>query len=190
MGICSLTEQRTVPSLCKPDMVDKITRTHGLACEATLRRRKSGGTSEPGRMIPVERIAGDPGKNSHLWGFHLPPGTANDPAGPRRGPLRIPAWTHGIIRRVIPIGDPLPDVARHIVDPVGALALFIHPNRNEGLFTLPGLVEIQMPMRRFDVPPREPSIIGPSPGLLPFRLRSATACPPIDNRHRRQTNPR
>ena len=161
-----------------------------IACRATLRRRKSGGTSEPGRMIPVERIAGDPGKNSHLWGFHLPPGTANDPAGPRQGPLRIPAWTHGIIHRVIPIGDPLPDVARHIVDPVGALALFINPNRHEGLFTLPGLVEIQMPMRGFDVPPKgtvdHRSLARPSP----IRLRSATACPPIDNRHRRQTNPR
>ena len=70
-----------------------------------------------GRMIPVEWTAGNPGKNSHLRGFDLPPGTANDPAGPRRGPLRIPARAPGIIRRIVPIGDPFPDVTRHIIDP-------------------------------------------------------------------------
>src|SRR5512147_2428708 len=44
--------------------------------------------------------------------------------------LRILRWALLVVVMVIPVVDPFPDIARHIIKAIGTLAQFEHPHRD------------------------------------------------------------
>src|SRR6185312_564350 len=92
-----------------------------------------------------------------------------------RLPLLRSLWILGqallVIVMVIPVVDPFPDIAGHVVDAIGTLAHFEHSHRNQGHMVRPFfLAEIRMEPGGSLVAPRIEAAIRPSRRLFPLCL--------------------
>src|SRR5437773_10644934 len=136
------------------------------------------GAAETGRFVPDRRIAVHAGKDANRGGLVLPSCPPDDF-------LCAPVRAFGVLRRallvvvgVVPVVDPFPYVAGHVVGAERALARFIAPDGHEGLLSDPPLIEVEMFDRGFDIAPGESAIGGALCRLFPFRFcRESFASP-------------
>src|SRR6185437_6555701 len=97
-----------------------------------------------------------------------------------RRSLRILGRTLLVGVMVIPVVDPFPGIAGHVVNAVGALAHFEHSYRNQGHMVRPFLLaEIRMEPGGSLVAPGIEAAIRPSRRLFPLRLGRQTLAGPF-----------
>src|SRR6185437_8501651 len=84
-------------------------------------------------------------------------------------------WTFRILFRallivsgIVPVIDPFPNIAGHVIQAKGALARLITSDGHERLVADPLLIVIEMFGGRLDIPPRESPIRRPFGRFLPF----------------------
>src|SRR5207245_8038877 len=115
---------------------------------------------EPGRFVPNRRIAVHAGKDADRGGLVLPSCPPDDFLCARVRAFGILRRALLVVAGVIPVVDPFPYVAGHVVGAERALARFIAPDGHEGLFADPFLIEVEMFDRGLDIAPGESSIGG------------------------------
>ena len=92
----------------------------------------------------------------------MPSGTSDDFVGSGLRPKRVLRRALAIVFRIIPVGDPLPDVAGDIIEPVGAFSRFIAADRHQGFDADPRLTIVEVRIGRFHIAPGEaPLIVSP-----------------------------
>src|SRR5579883_2265147 len=135
--------------------------------------------AEPRRFIANGRAAFDAREYPDERSLHLPAGAAKNFVGSRVGSLGVFRGAFLVILRIVPIGDPFPDVARHVVGTIRTLAGFVAADRHQGFLADPLLVVVEMLRRWLDVAPGEAPILGTLRCLLPFGFRGQTFAGPF-----------
>src|SRR5690242_8424269 len=100
--------------------------------------------AKPGRIVPVQGIALNARKDPNQRRLDRPSRASQYFMSAGLRTFRIGGGAFLVVQRIVPIGDPLPDVSRHVVRAVRALSGFIASYRHERLLPLPSLIVIQM----------------------------------------------
>ena len=121
----------------------------------------------------LEGEASSPACGRRNVGGRTVPGAATD--GPHHAlfvrTLRISIRRMLIVFSVVPVRDPLSDIAGHILDTVRRVAAGHGAHRVQGLLVLPFSIKVRALRRRWFIPPRVDTAIGPTSCLLPFCFR-------------------
>src|SRR5690349_14472982 len=120
-----------------------------LQCLVT-RSLEIAGAPKPSAMGLQGEPATTPCRCSDV-GFRTMPGAASDRTNHSFlvGALRVPIGRVVVIFRVIPIGDPLSDIARHVLHPIGGISSGQRPDHMEGVLILPFTIKVRVfPSRR------------------------------------------
>src|SRR6185503_5566483 len=95
------------------------------------------GAAKSGRFVSDCRVAVDAGKDTDGGGFILPTGPPQYASRAGVWPLGVFLGAFLVIVGIVPVVDPFPDVARHVIDSIGTLPGFVAADRHQGLFPDP-----------------------------------------------------
>ena len=124
--------------------------------------------TETGRFVPNERITVHAGQDSDRGGLVLPACSPNDFLRACLRAVGILLRAFLVILGIVPIVDPFPDIAGHVVNAERAFARFIAPDRHEGLLADPPLIEVKMLHGGLDIAPGESPVGGALSCFFPF----------------------
>src|SRR5690242_13679589 len=76
-----------------------------------------------------------------------------------------------IVVRVVPVGDPLPDVPSHILHSVGGISIGKRSDSMQGMFIIPFSIKVGPLGSGWFIPPGVEATVSPASSLLPFCFR-------------------
>ena len=130
------------------------------------------GATESDDAIAVRRRVPVPVRRTEVVRLIAPRAPTEHPVLATRRPLRIPFRTLAVILLPIPIRRPLPHIARHIIDSIGAFSYFFTADgcQHPIFLKVATLSEIRIAWSRRLISPRIDSPIRPSGGFFPLGL--------------------